>query len=230
MRLGVEHIAGGLDHVAFLLALLLLCERLSEVALIATGFTLGHSLTLTLAVLGLVRPDADLVEALIGFTIALVAAENIGVRNAISRRLGIAIALALGGLAVFAVRHGDGAPALALSGLALFGGCYMSLVDTPERARRVRPALTLAFGLVHGFGFASQLLAIGIPGDRLLAALVGFNLGVEVGQLAIVAALWSAGALLLARWPGFPRPLALELASASLCGLGLYWFAERAYG
>ncbi len=56
LRLGIEHILAGADHVAFLLALLLLCRRLRDVALLVTGFTLGHSLTLTLAVLGYVRP------------------------------------------------------------------------------------------------------------------------------------------------------------------------------
>jgi hypothetical protein len=229
VRLGVEHIAGGTDHLAFLLALLLLCERLRDVLWIATGFTLGHALTLTLAVLGLVRPDAGLVESLIGFTIALAAAESAAARSGASRRLGVALAIGLGGLALASALGAKGPPALVLAGLALFSGCATSLADTPARARRIRPLLTLAFGLVHGLGFASQLLAVGVPSDRLLAALLGFNLGVELGQLAIAASLWALGALVLARWPTLPRKFALELTTASLCGLGLYWFTARGW-
>ncbi len=74
--LGIEHIATGYDHIAFVLALLLLAASLREVAGLVTGFTIGHSLTLALAVLGVVRPEPAAIEALIGFSIALVAAEN----------------------------------------------------------------------------------------------------------------------------------------------------------
>jgi hypothetical protein len=229
VQLGIEHIASGIDHLAFLLVLMLLCERLREVVWIATGFSLGHSLTLALAVLGWVRPEQRLVEALIGFTIALVAAENIAVRAGISRLVGRALGLGLGALALVAMR-GDETLALALAGLALFAVCYMHLIDAPERARQLRPAVTFAFGLVHGLGFAGQLLAVGVPADRLLAALLGFNLGVELGQIAVIAALWSFAAVVLARWRDFPRARAVDVASAALCALGLYWFGLRAYG
>jgi hypothetical protein len=229
VRLGVDHIAGGIDHLAFLLALLLLCRSLRQVIWIATGFTLGHSLTLALAVLGWLRPDPGMIEAGIGFTIALVAAESAGERAGISRRLGIAIALALAGLAAHSALSGRAPAALGLAGLALFSACYLALVESAQRARLIRPAVTLAFGLVHGFGFAGQLLSIGVPSDRLLSALLGFNLGVELGQLASVTAVWSSAALVLARWPGFPRCLALDLSSAALCGVGLYWFVSRAW-
>ena len=77
--LGIEHILVGFDHIAFLLALLLLCRRVREVVFMVTGFTLGHSITLSLAVLGIVEPNVPVIEALIGFTIALVAAENVSV-------------------------------------------------------------------------------------------------------------------------------------------------------
>ncbi|MEW6268527.1 MAG: HupE/UreJ family protein, partial [Thermodesulfobacteriota bacterium] len=76
LLLGVEHIVSGWDHLAFAAALLLLARTLREVATLVTAFTLAHSVTLALAVLGLVRPDAAAVESLIGFSIALVAAEN----------------------------------------------------------------------------------------------------------------------------------------------------------
>jgi hypothetical protein len=77
LRLGIDHILSGYDHLAFLLALLLIGGSIGEVAKIVTGFTVAHSITLGLTVLGYVRPDAAPVEALIGLSIALVAVENV---------------------------------------------------------------------------------------------------------------------------------------------------------
>src|SRR5439155_780588 len=76
VRLGVEHILGGADHLAFLVALLLLGGGLGGVARLVTGFTVGHSLTLGVAVLGWVHPDRPAVEALIGLSVAPVGVEN----------------------------------------------------------------------------------------------------------------------------------------------------------
>ena len=77
IALGIEHILTGYDHLAFLLALLLIGSSLGEVAKVVTGFTVAHSITLGLTILGYVRPEARSVEALIGLSIALVAAENV---------------------------------------------------------------------------------------------------------------------------------------------------------
>jgi hypothetical protein len=229
VKMGVEHIAGGPDHLAFLLGLLLLCGGLREVIAVASGFTLGHSLTLALAVLGGLRPDAQQVESLIGLTIALVAAESAAAKSAARRPVALAAVLGLVGLAAVSARHADASAAVSLAGLGLFSGCYLALADTPRHARRIRPAVTSLFGLIHGFGFASPLLALGVPADRVVPALLGFNAGVELGQIAIVGALWGLGRALLSRWAGFPQRLARELSIAGLCGLGLYWFASRAW-
>jgi hypothetical protein len=87
------------------------------------------------------------------------------------------------------------------------------------------------FGFVHGFGFASELLDVGLPAGRFASALIGFNLGVEIGQLVIVGLLWSAGTWLARRSAaGGARRLAIDVLSALLCGLGLYWFVERSFG
>jgi hypothetical protein len=230
LRLGVEHIAGGFDHLAFLVGLLLLCAGIREIVWVATGFTLGHSLTLGLAVLGWVRPEARLVEALIGLTIALVAAESAAQRTGGARAIASALA---GGLVLWALhagRRGDAQGALVFSGLALFAPCYLLLCQAPERARSLRPALTFAFGSIHGFGFASQLLAIGVPEDRVVPALLGFNAGVELGQVAVLAILWGASAWIATRWRAFPRALAADGVTAALCALGLFWFASRSQG
>jgi len=239
VRLGIEHILAGADHIAFLLALLLLCRRLRDVVWLVTGFTLGHSVTLSLAVLGYLRPDVSVVEALIGFTIALVAAENVSLRLRRGRWwLAGAAAAALGALALAHATAGVGLPALTSLGLALFALAYLPFAADSAQALRLRPLLTLIFGLVHGFGFANVLLELGLARGQLARALLGFNVGVELGQLAIVGLLWPALrlALGLGRRDGAQPParaargpvLAADALSAALCGLGVFWFVARA--
>lgn len=231
VRLGVEHILGGVDHLAFLGALLLAGSGLRDLLLAITGFTLGHSVTLSLAALGLVRVDAPLVEATIGFTIALVAAELLARRGRVEGALARAAGAGLAGLAAFALAGWPrGAPpALPLAGLALFSFCYLELAAAPGAARRLRPTVTALFGLVHGFGFAGVLLEVGLPRDRLVAALLGFNIGVELGQIAAVAGLVAAASVARSLRAS-ARSLAVDLTAAALCALGLFWFLARAYG
>jgi hypothetical protein len=226
--LGIEHILIGIDHVAFLLALLLLCRRVRDVALMVTGFTLGHSITLSLAVLGIVEPNVPVIEALIGFTIALVAAENVGVTAGVHVKIALTASLVLVVLTLIKVVGQIGLPAITLTGLTVFSPCYLLLVDTQERATQLRPILTILFGLIHGFGFASVLMDVGLPTDRLVPALFGFNAGVEIGQLGIVAMLWAVGMFVVRRFPGADYRLAMDTTSALLCALGLFWFIGRA--
>ena len=120
-------------------------------------------------------------------------------------------------------------PPLTLFGLALFTACYLSLSNTQETAARLRPTLTVIFGLIHGFGFASVLMEIGLPAERLASALFGFNLGVEIGQLGIVAGLGLVGTLVTRRFAAPDYRFAVDATSAALCGLGLFWFVQRAY-
>ncbi len=229
LRLGIEHIALGPDHLAFLVALLLFAPRARDVGVIVTGFTLGHSLTLALGALGLARPDPAMIEALIGFTIALVAAENVTRASGDGVRVSSFASLVLAGLALAALFVERGPPPVLLLGLAVFTLCEGRLASTPDAARRLRPALTVLFGLVHGFGFAGVLLEIGLPRERLLAALLGFNLGVELGQLAFVAMFALAAWLARRVFPMVVSAPVREVATAALCGLGLYWFVERGY-
>ena len=87
--------------------------------------------------------------------------------------------------------------------------------------------VTLVFGLIHGFGFASNLLEMQLPAHRLAQLLLGFNLGVEIGQVTVVlGALLIAWLLVRARL-AMPRPLFTDLAAAVLVGEGLCWFVER---
>jgi hypothetical protein len=231
VRLGIGHILGGLDHLAFLAALLLVGGSLRELLVAITGFTLGHSATLSLAALGLVRVDAPLVEATIGFSIALVAAEMLARRGRALRPLARAAGVGLGLLAALALagRPPGAPPALPLAGLALFSACYLQLADAPGAARRLRPAVTALFGLVHGFGFAGALLEAGLPRERLVGALLGFNVGVEIAQIGAVVLLAAAASVLRAARAS-ERALAADLAAAGLCALGVFWFVARAYG
>lgn len=242
--LGYQHILEGLDHIAFLLALIILSAKLRDILLIVTGFTLGHSITLSLAVLDIVRPNIALVESIIGLTIALVAIENVAVRSAAQSTLKWMLSGALLLLALLAVLTSSqtpsgapaellpassGPPAISLLGLALFCYCYLSLSNSDAQARRYRPIITTIFGLVHGFGFANVLQEVGIPDAAVLPALFGFNIGVELGQIAIVLFIWLLGWLALLLFKRINRVLATDLLSALLCTIGVYWFVQRAY-
>jgi hypothetical protein len=229
VHLGTIHILSGADHLAFLAALLLIGADLPEVVRVVTGFTVAHSLTLALAVLGWVRPERAPIEALIGLSVALVAAENVWLAGA--RRLalpvGFAALLAAGALASAA---GVGCvPPATLAGLALFTLCYFGLLRVASRTAPLRWAVAFLFGLVHGFGFASVLAEARLDPARLARALVGFNVGVELGQLAVVAALWPLIRLAL-RVGGPLRTACVEIGSAAVLALGVFWFLTRAYG
>lgn len=181
LRLGVEHILSGLDHLLFVLALLLVVfdprarrDRPIRAALVTvTGFTLGHSVTLSLAALGAIALPTAPVELCIALSIVLLAAElaREGPRDGLTHR---------------------------------------------------RPWLVASsFGLLHGLGFAGALVEHGLPPSRSLAALAGFNLGVELGQLAFVAVAIVA-LRVLSRVRAWPR------ASAYAIGVvASVWLAAR---
>lgn len=171
--LGVEHILSGYDHLLFLLGLLLPGGGPWAMAKIITAFTLAHSVTLALAVLDLVRLPDRLVEAVIGLSIAAVAAENLWLRPTVTRRW----------------------------------------------------VVSFAFGLVHGFGFSSALLELDLPSHGLVVSLVGFNVGVELGQALVVAVALPVLALL--RGTAWDRRLARGSSVAILLA-GVVLFLERA--
>jgi len=231
VTLGIEHIATGWDHLAFLLALLLVGGRVAEVATLVTGFTVAHSATLGLGALGWVEPDGRVVEALVGLSIAVVALENVSLAAGPGLRRGILLALA-GGFALALAGATTGAVALppaALGGVALFTLCYFGLLRRSRRPFRLRWLVAFVFGLVHGLGFAGVLGAMELPRERLVPALLGFNLGVEVGQLAVVVALWPLLQLALSGRLA-PRHRVVQVGSAAVLAAGLFWFVSRAAG
>lgn len=172
--LGVEHIWFGIDHVVFLLGLVLIGGRLRDVVAMATAFTVAHSITLALAVLEFVVPSGALIEPLIALSVAYVGVEN--------------------------------------------------LRGTEPKTRW---RITAAFGLVHGFGFAGALAEVGLPQASVPLALLSFNVGVELGQLAILAVVVPLLARLHAkRWF---RERAVPLLSGAIVFVGLAWFVERVF-
>ncbi len=228
-ELGVRHIASGTDHLLFLLALLLAARTLPRVVAAVTGFTLGHSLTLGLAVTGSIEPGAAAVESAIGFTIALVALEPL--RHSRWRRHALLAALLAPptlALAALAAGRTDGSVLAAYAGLGLFGACYLALRDAPAARPVVRLfGLAAAFGLIHGFGFAGFLMDTGVTPDAALLPLAGFNLGVEAGQLALVGAALALGTGIAKRLSPGNRQLAASAAGAVSIAAGVYWFVGR---
>lgn len=179
-RFGVEHLATGLDHVLFIIGITALIGGARPLLLAITAFTLGHSLTLTLQVLGLAGNfPAAAVEVAIAASLVLPARE-------------------------LALHAGERRSALLLR--------YPGLV-------------TFLFGLLHGLGFAGALVELGLPESALPAALLGFNLGIEAGQLTLMAI--ALPVLVLARRaPRVYRRLAGWLATV-LGAFGMYLCISR---
>ena len=230
LGIGVEHIAGGIDHIAFLMGLLLIAGSVGRSVVAVTGFTLGHSISLAAAVLGYVHADSQLVEAFIGFTVALVAVEYFLLqRKDVTRFAVVSLGVAwLTGFAAIAFGFLSARAGYAYLGFGVFAACYLLAASTPAlkagaRATWLLFVATCCFGLVHGFGFAGFLMETGLLGTSLFMPLLGFNLGVEVGQLLIVAIALAGAALLKHR---VPQALP-QVVAAGLCGIGVFWFVSR---
>jgi len=224
---GVVHISSGFDHLVFLVALLLLCRRGKDIVWAVSGFTLGHSITLTLAVLGLAHPDIPAVEATIGLTIALVAVERTTNSMKAAWPLAGVCAVLLLLLIPLASTVDAVLDASLLSGLALFSFCYLLLARDLGSKGGFRILITALFGLIHGLGFAGAFLASDLDKDKLFLPLAGFNIGIELGQLALIVVVLSIGVLLKRRVR--LQVFASELTSAVICGLGVYWFVQRGF-
>jgi hypothetical protein len=166
------------------------------------------------------------VEALIGLSIAVLAVENVWIRT--ERRSWVAPSAAVAAAALIALAVGTTgrSGALAFAGVALFSACYFALLDRSSSPERLRALVAGLFGLVHGFGFARVLQEMQLPAGGLARDLVGFNLGVELGQLTFIAVTWPVLAW-LAKRPD-RRAAAVAVLSAAGLALGSYWFVVRA--
>jgi hypothetical protein len=102
---------------------------------------------------------------------------------------------------------------------------YVAAENVLRLAPRARLGVTFAFGLVHGFGFSSVLRDLGLQRGQLVPALLGFNLGVELGQLLVVAPLFPL-VILLQRRADTYRRVRLSL-NASVAVIACWWFVQR---
>jgi len=229
LRMGILHIFTGIDHMSFILGFIILARKLRDLLFVVTGFTIGHSLTLALAVTGIVRPHAEYIDALIGLTIALVGAENIAVQSQRPAIVGLSIIALLGLMALGNVLGFGGLPSLLLLGAAIFTSNYLMVSGHLRDAARIRLVVTMMFGLIHGFGFAANLLDERLPKGRLAELILGFNTGVEIGQMCVVFAVLGLVFLLSRIKLTLPRPLVIDVVSSGLVGFGLFLFVSRGY-
>ena len=227
ISLGIMHISTGYDHLAFLLGILLLNQKLRRMLLAVTGFTLGHSLTLSLGVFSFIKPVSSYIEALIGYSIILVGLEFI-FREAKQKSsyLTSITFLWLVFLSLY-LFISNGNYTLGLFGLFLFTICYFNLIKT-DYSHNLSLLITSLFGLIHGFGFGGYLSEVGLPGNRLVSALFGFNLGVEIGQLFAVTIFILIGIVLSKFKTSIKETMSPVLAS-SLVALGTFWFLDRIF-
>lgn len=180
LRLGFEHILPkGIDHILFVLGLFLLSAKWKPLLWQVTAFTIAHSITLGLAIHGVIPLSesfrATVVEPLIALSIAYVAIENI----------------------------------------------------VTSRLHVWRPVIVFGFGLLHGMGFAGVLQELGLPRGMLATALVSFNVGVELGQLAVIGLAFVAVGW--ARSSAVYRSRVVIPASAAIAFLGVYTAVQRAW-
>jgi HupE / UreJ protein len=229
VQLGIMHILTGPDHMSFLLGLVLISRRLRDLVFVVTGFTIGHSITLALAVSGILRPHAEYIDALVALTIAMIGAENIAVATHRPGTVAVGIGLPLFAMAAVSFAGIGTLPPLLLFGAALFCANYLMLSGHMRDAGRLRLVVTLVFGLIHGFGFAAALLEMQLPAQKLAQILVGFNIGVEIGQLSLVLTLMALVGLAVRAKLSLPRPIVVDAVAAGLVAVGTYWFVSRSY-
>ena len=176
LKLGLKHILEGLDHILFVLSLVLGARRFKVLFWLVTAFTLAHSLSLALAVLGVVRMSPAVVEPAIAASIAFVA-----------------------------LRH------------------FFAREDQDYKSDVI---ITFLFGLIHGLGFSSALLEANLERGHLAIPLLGFNTGVELGQVLIVGLMFPflqfLEKLMKASYLYFKRAVLLAIA-----GMGVFWIVQR---
>jgi hypothetical protein len=177
LELGFTHIIPlGFDHILFIISLFLLSPKLKPIIWQATAFTVAHSITLGLAMFGVIKAPGYIVEPIIALSIVFVAVENI----------------------------------------------------ITAELKPTRLLIVFAFGLIHGLGFAGVLKDLGLPEKEFMNALISFNIGVELGQLAIIIAAW----FLVGKWfnkkPWY-RKYIVNPVSAVIALIALYWTVERVF-
>lgn len=173
--IGFTHIVPkGLDHILFVVGLFLLSPRLKPLLIQITSFTVAHSVTLALAMLGVISAPASIVEPLIAASIVFIAVENLAT----------------------------------------------------NRLSPWRPFVVFGFGLLHGLGFAGVLTEIGLSPAHFASGLIAFNIGVEAGQLAVVAACYALFGAWFSDRSWYRTRVTMPMSLFIAC-VAVWWFAER---
>jgi hypothetical protein len=178
--LGAKHMATGYDHLLFVIGTVFFLYRLRHVAIYVTTFSIGHSTTLMLGVLGSVHVNPFLVDAIIGLSVVYIAFDNIG-------------------------------------------GFKTLLGFQPNTKLAI-----LIFGLVHGFGLATKVQELNPSPNGLIANMVSFNIGIEIGQLLVL----SAALVLIVAWrktAGFTRQAVFANAAIMAAGFALMEYQLTGY-
>jgi HupE / UreJ protein len=175
VTLGYAHILPlGLDHILFVISLVLLNPKLKSIFWQATAFTIAHTVTLGLTMFQIIKPLPSIVEPIIALSIVYVALENI----------------------------------------------------FSPKLRSSRIAIVFLFGLIHGMGFASALGELGLPQNAYLTSLLMFNVGVELGQITVILAVY----FLVVKWFGnkvyYQKRLVLPM-SLLIAAVAAFWTVER---
>lgn len=175
IAIGFEHIVPrGLDHILFVVGLFLLSTQMRPLLWQISAFTLAHTISLAMGMLGWVSVPPAIVEPLIAASIVYVCIENIFISN----------------------------------------------------LSRWRPFVVFGFGLLHGLGFAGVLTEVGFVQSQFVSGLIGFNIGVELGQLAVIALCF----VLIGAWFGrksWYRSVVTIPLSFGVAAIGAFWFVER---
>jgi len=175
--IGYEHIVPkGLDHILFVIGLFLLSLRLAPLLWQITSFTIAHSVTLALGILGIVTIPASIVEPLIALSIVYVCIENM----------------------------------------------------LSDKLHKWRPIIVFSFGLLHGLGFASVLGEIGLNSNHFITGLIAFNVGIELGQLSVIAICFFAVTIWFKHKTWYRQRITIP-ASSVIALIGGYWFIERVF-
>jgi hypothetical protein len=178
VAVGFTHILPlGLDHILFVVGLFLLSPRLGPLLWQVTSFTVAHTVTLALGMLGIVAISPAIVEPLIAASIVYVGVENV----------------------------------------------------LTSKLHRWRPIVVFGFGLLHGLGFAGVLKEFGLATDHFVTGLIAFNIGVELGQLAVIAICYLVAGLWFGHKAWYRRFVTVP-ASVAVALVGAWWCFERVWG
>tara|TARA_B100001063_G_scaffold237487_1_gene258467 strand:+ start:922 stop:2142 length:1221 start_codon:yes stop_codon:yes gene_type:complete len=232
--LGINHIIGGYDHLAFLFGVLLVAGSMRRCVIAVTGFTIGHSLSLIGSTLGLIEANSQVVEVFIGFTIALIAIEYVitkipKIESSIINNFSLILFI----MPLLGLIFGSIPLKISLGyfGICLFTYCYLHtgkiLRHTKTNTKNyLLLSMTIIFGFIHGLGFAGFLRDSGVVGNNIIAPLLSFNLGLEFGQIGIIILVW----LIFKKTKHIINEPIPAISSGALFGIGFYWMIMRTFG